>query len=108
MSLDTTQRINDYFDAQVGTPNELYTIHLDKNEDIPDDLGGGVFVKLSTEASFDELTGNSRPDELFTERGIVIIEIIAPVGLGTADAYALERVVSLVRDSFRGNFLNPT
>ena len=107
MSIDSTTRINNFFDAQVGTPNDLYTIHLDKNEDIPDDLGGGVFVKLSTEASFDERTGRSRPDQLFTETGLVIVEIIAPVGLGTLDTYSLERVVSLIRDAFRGEFLNP-
>lgn len=108
MSLDSVQRINDYFDLAVGAPNNLYTIHLDKNEDIPDDLGGGVWVKLSTEASFDDMTGQSLPKLCYRERGLVIVEIFCRKGLGNKNLYGIEKVVTLLRNAFRNVKLKPT
>jgi len=101
MSLDTTTRINALFESLVATPNSLYTIYIDKNEDIPDDSGGGVFVRLTTESSEDVLAGAKPADFLYTETGLFIVEILAPVSLGTLDLYSHERVVSLIRDAFR-------
>lgn len=110
MSLDSTQRINDFFEAQlgVGTTANIYTIYVDKNEDLPDDLGGGTFVKISTEASFDDETGTSLVNELYTERGIVIFEVLAPVGLGNNDLYSHAKITTLIRDTFRNKSILPT
>jgi hypothetical protein len=108
MSLDTITRVNSFFKSVIATPKNLYTIYLDKNEDIEDDSGGGVFVKISTESSFDDLAGNSTSERCYTEIGIVIIEVFAPVGLGTKDLYSHERVVTLIRDAFRDIKLDAT
>ena len=109
MSDDTTTRINDLFKSLVATPNNLYTIYIDKNEGIEDDLGGGVFVKLSTESSSDELTGTRTDDFLYTEQGNFTIEILSPKGLGNLDLYSHSRVVTLIRDAFRNkHFRNTT
>lgn len=110
MSDDTTTRINDLFKSLVATPNSLYTIYIDKNEGIEDDLGGGVFVKLSTESSSDFLTGTrSDGSDLYTEEGNFTIEILSPKGLGNLDLYSHSRVVTLIRDAFRNkHFFNTT
>lgn len=109
MSLDTTTRINDLFKSLVATPNSLYTIYIDKNEGIEDDLGGGVFVRLTTESSGDEPTGTHPADFLYTETGLFIVEILAPKSLGNLDLYSHSRVVTLIRDAFRNkHFRNTT
>jgi hypothetical protein len=109
MSLDTTTRINDLFKSLVATPNSLYTIYIDKNEGIEDDLGGGVYVRLTTESSGDEPTGTKPSDFLYTETGLFIVEILAPKSLGTLDLYSHSRVVTLIRDAFRNkHFRNTT
>lgn len=111
MSLDTVTRINDYFDSAVALPNNLYTIHADKNEAIQDDMGGDVWARVSTEASFDDLTGEPSTvdgEKCYTERGLVIVEVFCAKGLGTLNLYGIDKVVSILRDAFRNYKLLPT
>ena len=110
MSFDSVTRINDYFDTAIADPNNLYTIHSDKNEAIEDDQGGDVWVRLSTEASFDDLTGEPSTvssEKCYTERGLVIVEIFCAKGLGTLNLYGIDKVVSILRDAFRNHKLLP-
>lgn len=108
MSLDSITRINDYFDTAISIPNGLYTVHADKNENISDDMGGDVWVKLSTEAAFDDMTGQSLPELCYRERGLVIVEIFCMKGLGNLNLYGIDKVVTLLRNAFRNKRLQPT
>ncbi len=110
MSLDSVTRIDSFFESQVATPNSIYTIYEDKNEGLFEG-GGGPFVKIWTEASFDDPTAvEASPEDFscYTEEGIIIIQIFAVKGLGTMDLYSLSRIVTLVRDAFRGKRILPT
>lgn len=102
MSVDTAQRVNDYWDSEVATPENIYTIHIDKNEGIPaTEGGGGTWVTIETQTLLDNLTGRSSVSNCFTEDGMIIIKIYAQKGLGNLDLYSLERVSDLVKKAFR-------
>lgn len=107
MSLDSITRINDYFDTAVSIPNGLYTIHVDKNEAIEDDMGGDVWVRVSTEASDDDMTGQSLPKLCYKESGVFIIEIFCAKGLGNMNLYGPNAIITIIRNAFRNKKLQP-
>lgn len=111
MSKDSVQRINDYFDSAVSLPFNLYTVHDDKNEGIEDDLGGDVWVRLSTEASFADKLGQPSTVggvKCYQERGLVIVEIFCAKGLGNLNLYGIDEIVSILGDAFIDVELLPT
>lgn len=108
MSFDTTTRVDSYMGSAVATPNNITIIYEDKNEGIFE-RGGGPFIKVWTEASFDDPTGiRNGQNVCFTEDGIVIIQIYIVSGYGNKDLYKLEKVADLIKEAFRGVELIPT
>ena len=109
MSLDSVTRINAYFKT-IADANSIYTIYDDKNEAIEDDMGGGEFIRLSTEASFDELQGEPSvigAPKCYKERGLVIVEIFTAKGLGDMNLYGVNSIVTILRNAFRNKKLLP-
>ena len=100
MSLDTVTRVIDFFETNVETPNNLYTIYRNKNYDLPLDGGGGPFCELFIEDSSDKFTGYVG-NTIYNERGSIIIRIYVDQGLGDNDLYSLSRVSDIIRDAFR-------
>lgn len=102
MSLDTVTRINDFFEDNVATPNDIYTIYKDKNYASRQSNGAGPFCEVWVESSFDSFTGyGAGATTAYNEAGVVVIRIFVDEGLGDRDLYSLSRVYDLVRDSFR-------
>jgi len=105
MSLDSVTRIDDYFKTSITDVLGIETIFEDENKG-QFEPGGGMFIKMWVEPSFDDLTGNSIPNKLYTERGLVVIQIFTIKGQGTKNLYALESVGTSIRDAFRDKFLD--
>ena len=110
MSLDSVTRINAYFET-IAVANSIYTIYDDKNEAIEDDMGGGEFVRLSTEASF--LNKEGQPSTLgdprcYKERGLIIVEIFSAKGLGNMNLYGIDGIVTILGEAFVDERILPT
>jgi len=107
VSLDSVTRIDAFFKAQITDLLGIETIFEDQNKG-QFEPGGGMFIKMWVEPSFDELTGSSLPDSLYTEDGLIVIQVFTIKGQGTKNLYALESVGTSIRNAFRDVFLNPT
>lgn len=103
MSLDTIERINSFFETAVATPNQIYTIYEENNEDLREN-NVGPFAKLFIEPSSDFTEGVGVTADLNKEEGVITAQLYVEKGEATKILY---QYVTAIRDAFRYKTLQP-
>lgn len=101
MSVDTIERINAYFKANVADTLGLFTIYKNVNADLPEP-SSGPFVNLWIEASLDTLLTDGGD---YQEDGIVIAQVYIEQGQSTL---ILHSIMDSIKIAFRQLILKPT
>ena len=101
MSVDTIERINAYFEANITDVIPVYTIFKNVNEGLPES-GSGPFIKLWVEPSDDFLLTDGGQ---YQEDGIVIAQVFVEEGESTLILHEIMDQIKLV---FRQLQMSPT
>jgi hypothetical protein len=98
MSVDTIERVNEYFKAAVADVLPVFTIYKNVNENLPESSSGPM-VKLWVEPDFDSLLTDA---DQYQEHGIVIAQVFIEEG---ESSLLLHSIMDSIKVAFRSKKL---